>query len=111
MVKFGAIDVDTYSGIDLAELAIQIASQKLPLVLCRSKSGGPHIYLFVTDWVPAQLMIQKLDSLAGALGFGTSEIFPKQVSISTQNEAAPDYGNWINMPYFKGAQGLRYGLN
>lgn len=109
--RFGAIDVDAYSGIDLAELARQIAKFSYPLVLCRSKSGGPHLFLFMTQWVPAAIMIEKLDALAGALGFGTSEIFPKQIAISTQNEKAPDYGNWINMPYFNGTTNFRYGLD
>ncbi len=43
---WGAIDVDEYQ-LDLKDLAIKIAKQKLPLVLCRSKSGGAHLYIFL----------------------------------------------------------------
>lgn len=109
-VRFGAIDVDQYQGLSLEDLAHDIHESRLPLVLCRSKSGGPHIYLFVSDWVPASVMVEKLDMVAGFFGFGAAEIFPKQVSIANHRDH-PDYGNWINMPYFNGAKQFRYGLN
>src|SRR5690606_26857764 len=54
--------------------------------------------------------IEKLDGIAGYLGFGTSEIFPKQASIS-RDEKNQDFGSWINMPYFGGVRNLRYGLD
>lgn len=109
-VLWGAIDVDLYEGITLEAVQKRVCEFNLPLVVCRSKSGGPHIFLFVHDWVPAKLMVEKLDSIAGFLGFGTSEIFPKQVAISTDGPA-PDFGSWINMPYFGGTRHLRYGLD
>ena len=109
-VLWGAIDVDTYDGTTLESVNKRIHEFNLPLVVCRSKSGGPHIFLFVHDWVPAKVMVEKLDNLAGFMGFGTSEIFPKQVSISTDGPA-PDYGSWINMPYFGGTKFLRYGID
>lgn len=109
-VLWGAIDVDLYEGITLETVQKRVEEHKLPLTICRSKSGGPHIFLFCTDWVPAKLMVEKLDSLAGFLGFGTSEIFPKQVAIATEGPA-PDFGSWINMPYFGGTRHLRYALD
>lgn len=109
-VLWGAIDVDVYEGVTLESVNKRIQEYALPLVVCRSKSGGPHIFLFVHDWVPAALMVEKLDMLAGFLGFGTSEIFPKQVAISTDGPT-PDFGSWINMPYFGGTKFLRYGLD
>lgn len=111
MVKFGAIDVDQYQGLSLEDLCRDISRANLPLVVCRSKSGGPHIYLFVEDWVPARQMVEKLDGLAAYFGFGTSEIFPKQVTIGTHNAAHKDYGNWINMPYFNRDKNFRVGLD
>lgn len=108
-VRWGAIDVDVYNG-NIEALNARIQKSKLPLVMCRSKSGGPHIYLFLTDWVPAKLMIEKLDSIAGYLGFGTSEIFPKQAAISNDGKNS-DFGSWINMPYFGGTKYLRYALD
>lgn len=110
MVRFGAIDVDDYKGVSLESLAKDIEDTQLPLVLCRSKSGGPHLFLFVDEWIPAAVMVEKLDMLAGFFGFGASEIFPKQVTIANHNDH-PDYGNWINMPYFNGVHNFRYGLD
>lgn len=109
-VHWGAIDVDQYNGLSLEELNQTLQTHRLPLVLCRSKSGGPHLFLFCTDWVPATLMIEKLDALAGFLGFGTSEIYPKQGSIG-MHDKSPDYGSWINLPYFGGTSYFRYGFD
>lgn len=108
--QFGAVDVDVYNGLDIVKLNATIQEAKLPLVVCRSKSGGPHLYLFLKEPVPATEMIEKMDSLAGYLGFGTSEIFPKQAMISRDAEK-PDFGSWINMPYFGGTRFLRYALD
>jgi hypothetical protein len=108
-VHWGAIDVDTYN-LSIEQLNDLVQKHQLPLVICRSKSGGPHIYLFTKDWVPAKLMIEKLDALAGFLGFGTSEIFPKQAMIHADDKN-PDFGSWINMPYFNGLRNLRYALD
>lgn len=108
-VHFGAIDVDIY-GLQIEMVNKTIQEMGLPLVICRSKSGGPHIYLFLKEKVIASAMIEKLDSIAGALGFGTSEIFPKQASIA-HGADSKDFGSWINMPYFGGTSFLRYGLD
>lgn len=110
MVRWGAIDVDVYNGLSLEAVNQQIQTANLPLVLCRSKSGGPHIYLFLSEWVPAKAMISKLENMASFLGFGDSEIFPKQAMISKADKE-PDFGNWINLPYFSGGSTGRYGLS
>jgi len=104
--RWGAIDVDIYSGLSIEELNQKIQRAKLPLVVCRSKSGGPHIFLFLVEPVEAALMIEKLDSIAGYLGFGKSEIFPKQVAVGDK-----EFGAWLNMPYFGGTAYLRYALD
>jgi hypothetical protein len=110
MCRWGAIDIDIYEGLDLKEFARQV-SRDLPfLQLCRSKSGGPHLFLFLSDWEPAVEVVEVLESIAAYLGFATSEIFPKQVAISKEGDAS-DYGNWINLPYYGGVANLRYGLD
>lgn len=93
--RWGAIDIDEYTG-SLEELSDQVARMEIPLILCRSKSGGPHLYLFLSDDVPAELVRGKLMEWAVALGYSGVEVFPKQVSLAGEN----DVGNWINMPYF-----------
>lgn len=105
--RWGAIDVDVYQGIDLKGLQAHITENKLPLVLCRSKSGGPHIFLFVREWVDAAIMISMMQSFAGFLGFGDSEIFPKQAKL-LREEGSQDFGSWINLPYFGGTTNMRY---
>ena len=110
VVRWGAIDVDVYAGLSIEALNQTIQSKQLPLVICRSKSGGPHIFLFVTEPVPAADMIAKLHAMAGCLGFGASEIFPKQEQIS-RDAGNKDFGSWINMPYFGGTRFLRYALD
>lgn len=104
-VKFGAIDIDSYDGFNHMELVQKIEKYKMPLVVCRSKSGGAHCYVFLTDWAPARVVQGKLREMAGLLGYGTSEIFPKQVEILAERG---DLGQWINMPYFDALKTQRY---
>ena len=40
--KWGCIDIDQYTGFNHKELLDKIVEMKLPLVVCRSKSGGAH---------------------------------------------------------------------
>lgn len=104
---FGAIDVDVY-GLKHAELAAKVDSGRFPLVLTRSKSGGAHLWFFAKTPIPATLVQTKLREFASALGFGRSEIFPKQSEILVERG---DLGNWINMPYYNGTEGDRYGID
>ena len=78
---------------------------KLPLVICRSKSGGAHCFLFTTDWTDAKDMQKALQSMAAALGYGESEIFPKQIRLNLDRG---DVGNFLNLPYYDHKGGLRY---
>ena len=45
MVRFAAIDIDLYP-FDHAKLARQLDEWELPFVVCNSKSGGAHVYVF-----------------------------------------------------------------
>lgn len=95
-VRFGAIDVDEYP-LDLGELHKKVSDANLPLFICRTKSGGAHLYMFANEWVPASVMQDRLRVFAAFLGYGNSEIFPRQASVL---EERGDIGQWINMPYF-----------
>ena len=94
---FGAIDIDVYSGLDIPKLIEGIHKQGLPLIPCRTKSGGIHCYMFLKEPVPAAKMREKLELFSSVLGFGGSEIFPKQNEILSDRG---DMGQWINMPYY-----------
>jgi hypothetical protein len=97
---FGAIDVDIQGEVKLnepiEELEKRIRSLELPLVVCRSKSGGAHLYLFGSHPIAARVMQSKLSEFASLLGYGGCEIFPKQ--IMRVNEQ--DRGNWINIAMY-----------
>ena len=103
-VMFGAIDVDIYN-LDHRKLIDAIESFKMPLVVCRSKSGGAHCYVFLDEFTPAKLVQTKLREMASVLGYGTSEIYPKQTEIIVERG---DMGQWINMPYHNAENPVRY---
>lgn len=95
---FGAIDIDQYVGIDHIALVKKAAEKSEPVMVCRSKSGGAHVYVFVAEpGVQAPILIDYLKKLRGSLSIDirkAREIFPKQKAQSG------GIGNWINLPYF-----------
>ena len=102
--KWGCIDIDSYAGFDHKKLITKIKSLKLPLVVFRSKSGGAHVFLFTSEDVEAKLMRDKLNKIKAILGYGGSEVFPKQTELKSQD----DTGNFLNLPYFNGDNTTRY---
>lgn len=105
--KFGALDIDTYD-LDLSALNQKVRQMELPLFLCRSKSGGAHLFLFLDEWLPASLVREYLTEMSIALGFSGCEIFPKQDQILADRG---DLGNFINMPYHNADITTRYCLD
>lgn len=100
---FGAIDIDI-NDIDHAELETKTKKLDLPAITCRSKSGGAHVYTFFqSPGVPAPIVRNILSGWASSLGFGDSEIFPKQDRLGEG-----ELGNWINLPYFNAQESERY---
>ncbi len=104
LCKWGCIDIDQYP-LDHQLLVEKIRRMKLPLVVCRSKSGGAHCFLFAKEWVEAKDMQMALRHLSSALGYGESEIFPKQIKLNLDRG---DVGNFLNLPYYDHQNGLRY---
>lgn len=102
---WGAIDVDVYP-IDLVELQRKIARHRMPLLVARTKSGGAHLLVFFSEPVPSADVRAILTRWAKRLRFGTSEIFPKQVTTGDDG-----CGSWLNMPYQAGVRTLRYVLD
>ena len=109
-VFWGALDVDVYQKEDtLEKLNEKVADNKLPFIVCRSKSGGAHVYLFLSEAVAAKDMIDKLKAFSAFFGQGVSEIYPKQPKIGNRKDDSK-YGNWLNMPY-SGNPTLQYAFN
>lgn len=101
--SWGSIDVDEYGdgdqdwGGSLLELVARIEKAKLPLVPCRSKSGGLHLFIFTKEPQPAGAFQAVLRDVAASLGLAGCEIFPKQSQVLTERG---DVGNWMVMPYY-----------
>ena len=104
MCIWGCIDVDQYP-LDHKALVEKIQQLKLPLVICRSKSGGAHLFLFTSEWVSAKEMQEVLNYISASLGYGGSEVFPKQIELHLSRG---DVGNFLNLPYYDHEDGLRY---
>lgn len=107
---FGAIDIDEYNGevVTVEAMARKVSDMDMPLVCCRSKSGGVHMFLFLKEPVPAKKLRPILASWSEALGYPDVEVFPKQDSVIADRG---DFGSWINMPYFDSDCTNRYAVN
>lgn len=111
---FGAIDIDNHGqmeDIDLNSVRKKIKEKKLPLVACRSKSGGIHAYVFCREPVRASLLRVAMGKWASEIGFPSAELFPKQDYLDTEVDGERRLGNWINLCYFNGNDGNRYALD
>ena len=96
---FGAIDIDVYP-LDHQVLLKNIQKKKFPLIMCLSKSGGAHLYLFTKEKVTAKELQMKLSEMTTALGYPSAEVFPKQMKLfQREGEEKRDTGSWINLPY------------
>ena len=104
---WGAIDIDV-NNLDHSALIKQVEKFKIPAIVCRSKSGGAHLYFFFPKEIAAADLQPKLVSIAALLGYAGSEVFPKQQEILVDRG---DTGNFLNMPYFAGARTTRYAYN
>lgn len=107
---FGALDVDD-EAIDHRGLVRLVEKRNLPLVVCRSKSGGAHLYVFFVEPVPAREVVSKLKRWQAALGVTNPdgrpvEIFPKQTVLHEKG-----VGNWINLPYYGADDTDRYAFS
>ena len=105
--RWGCIDIDSYAGFDHKKLVNKISNLDLPLIVCRSKSGGAHVFLFTSNYVSAKLMQSKLTQIKAVLGYSGSEVFPKQTELKSED----DTGNFLNLPYFNGDDSTRYAFN
>lgn len=110
-VRFGAIDIDIV-GINplvhtIEEIESKIDKLGLPMIPCTTKSGGVHCYVFTSEPVPAELLIKRIKEWASLLGYGSCEIFPKQLYRINEQ----DIGNWINLPYYDYKESKRVAYN
>ncbi|MEI4484063.1 MULTISPECIES: TOTE conflict system archaeo-eukaryotic primase domain-containing protein [unclassified Phyllobacterium] len=88
---WGCIDVDEYGSDRRFELLNRIKIAKLPLVMCESKSGGAHLFLFLSEPAPAGEVHKSLRAFAEKLGISKPDLFPSNPD--------GDIGNQLNMPF------------
>lgn len=114
---FGAIDIDAHGDaedIDLVELEKAVRDNDFPLTVCRSKSGGAHLYLYGSEPLRANLVRSTLAKWATILGHRGVEIFPKQEHLPTSKDDkgndSKQLGNWLNLAWFdaENPECLRY---
>jgi hypothetical protein len=101
--KWGCLDVDDYS-VDIEKISKQFIKKNL--LVCRSKSGGAHIFVFTKKFVSAKSMIDKLKEIQKAFGFVKYDLRPQQSKLLDEK----DVGSWLNMPYFGGDETDRYAV-
>lgn len=111
LVRWGCIDVDDYTGDGNGEKAHEfaklVARKNLPLVVCRSKSGGAHCFLFLREPSDPKAVRDFLKRCTHTLGLPPdTEIFPKQVM-----REEGQIGNWLNLPYFYTERTSRYAID
>ncbi|QIA23281.1 hypothetical protein [Mesorhizobium sp. AA22] len=98
--RWGVVDVDSY-GVDHADLVARVEAERLPLVAFRSKSGGAHLFLFLSEWSSQAAVNTALRAMTVRLDLpADTEVYPP----------ASGEGNWLNMPYFGGDETDRYAV-
>ena len=102
---WGAIDLDNYKP-SIPELFKKLKSLNVPVIPFRSKSGGIHLYIFLTEEVAALIMREKLHSIKNIFGVEQPDkIFPVQKYLNLEKGSA---GSWINLPYHDAKDTQRY---
>ena len=93
--KWGCIDIDPADYKDYSEKKYVeiIKNHKLPLVPVKSKSGGLHLFLFLSDWADKIKVVEKLQEINKEY-FLSKEVFPC-------NKA-------VGMPYYKWEAAVEY---
>ena len=104
---WGCCDIDKYP-LDFVAIIKKLKLKKIPMSVCRSKSGGAHLFLFTKQSVSATIMRNKLYEIAAYLGYADCEIFPKQTEIKADRG---DTGNFLNLPYHGGDESMRYAFD
>lgn len=109
--KWAAIDIDNHGqdeDIPIAPIDEIIVREKLPLIACRSKSGGVHCYAFFAEPWKAAKVRAMMTKWAAIVGYPDAEIFPKQSKLALAKSGERQLGNWINLPYLNAGETVRY---
>lgn len=102
-VKWGCTDLD--EGYEQSANDAQTVCAALNLLglvgyVERTKGKGYHVWVFMEEWVPAEVMRRALLAAHQLAGIRPQEVNPKQTSL----DGLKGYGNYVNLPYFAGAE-------
>ena len=101
--RFAALDIDVYT-INFKLQLEAISSHNMPIFPFRSKSGGLHLYLFLSEPMKVLKIKEIMEQFRVMLGLNqNTEIFPKQTSLGEGQS-----GNWINLPYYNHEKTKQY---
>ena len=110
-IRWAVIDIDNHGSdadIPIVPVDEAIIKHQLPLIACRSKSGGIHCYLFLAEKMPAGKIRALLEKWTGLVGHPGSELYPKQTRLTITASGKQQLGNWVNSPYMGGDKTERY---
>ena len=82
----------------LVKLIDVLYEYAIPLIPCRTKSGGLHLYLFLRSFTPAERVKQALENIVrifaidklftDSTGNCHTEVFPLQTTVSSKKKRA-----------------------
>lgn len=113
---FAALDIDVHGpnaqDIDVVDVESRVTRANLPMVVCRSKSGGAHCYVFFNEATDANQVRMLLTRWSKTIGFPSAEIFPKQSNLDKKPaDVERPLGNWINLPYYNAFETERFAVD
>ena len=89
------IDIDDYQGKKPEHWSKLVEKKNLPLIACRSKSGGTHLFGFLVEGGTATLIREIMKKYLKILKLPSdTETFPLQDALRDSQ------GSWVNLPYF-----------
>lgn len=104
-VSWFAGDIDDYK-VNITDVERKCQQHNIPVVVCRSKSGGAHIHCFVRGSLAAETAIKLMRHWVTLLGYPKAEVFPKQAEVTEET-----FGNWINLPYHNAEKPDAYAIH
>lgn len=103
-VRWGCVDFDEGDEISLvhARNLVKVLMKASTIVgyIERSRSKGYHVWVFASQWIPAQDMREALLAACTIAHAPTKEINPKQVKLGWDAEHETwKLGNYVRLPY------------
>lgn len=108
MCYWGCVDIDKVNHENVVNIAKTIYKKCPFFVICKSKSGNLHAYVFFKEPVPAKDVRTLLANIAATIGYADREIFPKQDAVLYEKG---DIGSWLNMPYLNESATQHYAIS